>query len=90
MDKRESAPAAWIEVVPEDEATGLLAELYDDHRAPQTGIVDHIMAVHSLHPETLRDHSQLYRTLMYGTGGLTRAERELIGVVVSAANRCHY
>lgn len=90
MDEPEARPTAWIEVVPEDEADGLLAELYDEHRTPQTGIVDHIMAVHSLHPETLRDHSQLYRTLMYGKGGLSRPERELIGVVVSKANRCHY
>lgn len=80
----------WIEMVPEDEAEGYLAELYDEHRAPQTGRVDHILKVHSLHPETLADHAQLYRTLMYDKGGLSRSEREMIGVVVSAANRCHY
>jgi alkylhydroperoxidase family enzyme len=48
------------------------------------------MAIHSLHPQSMRDHQQLYRTLMYGAGGLTRPEREMIGVVVSAVNRCHY
>jgi alkylhydroperoxidase family enzyme len=48
------------------------------------------MMVHSLHAETLRDHAVLYKTLMFGTGGLSRPEREMIGVVVSAANRCHY
>ena len=81
---------AWIDVVPEDEAAGELGKLYDEVRSPQTGHVDHVMAIHSLHPQSMRDHQQLYRTLMYGAGGLTRPEREMIGVVVSAVNRCHY
>ena len=81
---------AWIEVIPEPEATGELASLYDELRSPRTGRVDHVMAIHSLHPPTMRDHQQLYRTLMYGGGGLSRPEREMIGVVVSALNRCHY
>jgi alkylhydroperoxidase family enzyme len=84
------APRAWIDVIPEDQAEGLLAELYEQERVPQTGAVDNIMMVHSLHAETLRDHAVLYKTLMFGTGGLSRPEREMIGVVVSAANRCHY
>ena len=86
----DAPPGAWIDVVAEEEASGLLAELYAAERAPQTGVVDNILKVHSLHPETLRDHAQLYRTLMFGKGGLSRPERELIGVVVSVENRCLY
>ncbi len=81
---------AWIEVIPEAEAEGELAELYDEMRTAKTGTVDHILAIHSLHPETMRDHSRLYRTLMHGKGDLSRPEREMIGVVVSAVNACHY
>lgn len=81
---------AWIAVVPEDEAQGELAELYDELRSAKTGTVDHILAIHSLHPETMRDHARLYRTLMHGPGDLSRVEREMVGVVVSAVNRCHY
>jgi alkylhydroperoxidase family enzyme len=81
---------AWIEVIPEDEADGELAVLYDELRSSQTGRVDHVMVIHSLHPQSMRDHQQLYRTLMFGASGLTRPEREMIGVVVSAVNRCHY
>jgi alkylhydroperoxidase family enzyme len=77
-------------VIPETEADGELAALYDELRSPQTGRVDNVMAIHSLHPQSMRDHQHLYRTLMYGPGGLTRPEREMIGVVVSALNRCHY
>jgi alkylhydroperoxidase family enzyme len=81
---------AWIEVIPEDHATGLLAELYEREKVPQTGEVDNILRVHSLHPETLDDHARLYKTLMFGRSGLTRSEREMIGVVVSALNSCFY
>lgn len=81
---------AWIEVVPEEEAEGELAALYDELRSAKTGVVDNVLAIHSLHPETMRDHARLYRTLMHGEGDLTRVEREMIGVVVSTENRCHY
>jgi alkylhydroperoxidase family enzyme len=81
---------SWIEMIPEEEAEGELAELYEHERIPQTGTVDNIMKIHGLLPATLRDHSQLYRTLMFGKNGLSRPEREMIGVVVSVVNKCHY
>ncbi len=81
---------AWIETVAEEDAEGLLSELYAAERDPRSGGVDHILKVHSLHPETLRDHAQLYHTVMHGESGLSRAEREMIGVVVSLVNECHY
>ena len=86
----EPAGPAWIEVIPEAEAEGELAALYAELRSAKTGSVDHILAIHSLHPETMRDHARLYRTLMHGEGDLTRAEREMIGVAVSAVNGCNY
>lgn len=89
-DQSDETPRAWIEVIAESDAQGELAELYDELRSNVTGHVDHVMAIHSLHPQSMRDHQQLYRTLMYGAGDLTRPEREMIGVVVSAVNRCHY
>ena len=90
VESEGSRQPAWIEVIPEGEAEGVLAELYDEYRSPQTGMVDNILKIHSLHPETMRDHVRLYRTVMYGEGGLSRPEREMIGVVVSVANQCHY
>ena len=83
-------PEAWIDVIDEAAATGELAEMYDEYRAPQTGAVDNILKIHSLNPPTLRDHAQLYTTLLFGKGGLTRPEREMIGVVVSVENQCLY
>lgn len=48
------------------------------------------MRVQSLHPEAMRAHLDLYTTLLLSRSGLRRAERELIAVVVSAANGCAY
>jgi uncharacterized peroxidase-related enzyme len=81
---------AWIATVPEDEATGLLKELYDKERDPRVGVVDNILRVHSLRPETLRAHADLYHVVMHGHSGVTAIEREMIAVVVSGLNRCHY
>ena len=73
----------------EDEASGRLAELYARLATP-AGNVDNILKIHSLNPASLEGHYELYKTLMYGRSPLTRTQREMIGVVVSAANQCHY
>lgn len=81
---------AWIEVVADSDATGRLRELYDECRDPETGVVDNVMAVHSLRPQTLADHQSLYTTIMHARNELSRAEREMIAVLVSTINECHY
>jgi len=80
---------AWIDVIPEDEADGRLKELYEKYEEPWGG-VDNILKIHSLNVPSLEAHYQLYVTLMRGRSDLSRAEREMIAVVASAANRCHY
>ncbi len=81
---------AWIETVSEADAEGDVAEAYAVCGDRKTGQVDHIMKVHSLHPQSMLDHEQLYKTLMYGQSPLKRAQREMIAIVVSALNHCHY
>jgi alkylhydroperoxidase family enzyme len=51
---------------------------------------DNIIRIHGVHSRTMRLHHDLYRELMYGPGPLSRVQREMIAVVVSAANDCHY
>lgn len=80
---------AWIPMVPDDEARGTLARLYRRYAVPGEG-VDHIIKIHSLNPESMQLHYDLYEHLMRGPGGLSRAQREMIAVVVSAVNECHY
>ncbi len=83
-------PIAWIETVAEADATGALQRAYKRAGDPTSGNVDHIMKIHSLHPASLIDHMHLYKTLMYAESPLSRAQREMIAVVVSAINRCEY
>ena len=80
---------AWIRTGEEGEAGGLLKSLYEALRN-QGGMVPHILKVFSLHPETMRATMGIFQTLMYGPAPLSRAQREMIALVVSAINRCHY
>ncbi len=51
---------------------------------------DNIIQIHGVHSKVLRMHHDLYRELMYKPGPLSRVQREMIAVVVSATNGCHY
>lgn len=78
----------WIRWIDEADATGRLAELYRRYTTPQG--IDHILKIHSLNPESLEGHYRYYAHIMRGPSRLSRAERELIGVVVSTVNECFY
>ena len=80
---------AWIKIIDEENAEDSLKEQYDQLIEPWGG-VDNILKIHSLNPESLAAHVKLYKTLMYGKSPLRRTEREMIAVVVSAINQCHY
>lgn len=80
---------AWIKMVNVNEAEGDLRDFYEAHQSP-SGEVDNVLKIHSLNPASLRGHYDFYRTLMYGKSDLSRVQREMIAVVVSAANKCHY
>ena len=81
----------WIETHDED-APGLdpaLRDLYAAMRDPR-GHVDNILKIHSLHPASLQVHYDFYKLVMYGRSPLSRIQREMIAVVTSAVNQCHY
>ena len=80
---------AWIKVIREGEATGYLKTLYKKY-SDGDGFVDNILKIHSLNPESLKYHYDYYKHLMAGRSGLSRMQREMIAVVVSKANNCHY
>ena len=80
---------SWIKENTVDEADAKLAEIYAD-LIKKRGKVSNILQVHSLNPDALSNHLDLYMTIMFGNSGLSRAEREAIGVVVSATNDCAY
>ncbi len=80
---------AWIETVPLGAASGLLKTLYDA-ALPRAGKLFNVLAVQSLNPPVMRAGLGLYREVMFGASPLSRAQREMIAVVVSTANECHY
>jgi len=78
---------AWIETISED--------AWDrDHRVAVIGEVagraDAIMAVHSLNPRGMLAHQAVYSSAMRGTASLRKVDRELVALVVSQINDCHY
>lgn len=79
----------WIEVVGPQRASGRLAETYEEVKRRRGNVAD-IYKVHSLNPQALQAHLDLYMSILYRKGGLKRAQREMIGVFVSALNGCRY
>ena len=51
---------------------------------------DNILQIHGLHSRVMRLHFNLYMEVMHRPSPLTRAQREMIGTMVSAINGCHY
>jgi len=86
----ERRDAAWIRTIDEPDADERLAALYAQCLDPGTDKVDHVLKVHSLHPDGLAAHLAVYRASMAGTKGLRKVDRELVAVVVSKLNGCHY
>ena len=78
-----------IRLIHEDEATGALAEQY---RAAieRAGKVFNVVKAMSPNPRVLNRSLELYKAVMFGPSELSRIERELLAVVVSRANDCHY
>ena len=54
------------------------------------GFVPNVLRVFALRPKHLLGWWAYYDELLRGESGLTKAQREMIAVVVSVANRCHY
>ncbi len=72
------------QTLPED-----IQELYAKNRE-KPGFVPNVFRAYSLRPEQLRGFIALYDSIMEADSGLTKAEREMIAVAVSAENHCFY
>ena len=71
---------AFIDYVPESSV----------READRVSDRDNIIQIHGVHSRLIRLHHDLYRELMYGDGPLSRVQREMVAVVVSAHNACEY
>lgn len=80
---------AHVEVIRPEDAEGLLAHVYRQ-RIASAGRLWNIVSVQCQNPETLRQSMALYGASMFCESALGRARREMIAVVTSQANECHY
>lgn len=80
---------ANIKVISYEEATGKLKDIYDGLIEKRGKLAD-VHTIQSLNPDTIIAHMELYRSIMFSHSPLTRAQREMIAVVVSATNGCSY
>jgi len=72
------------QTLPED-----IRAIFDTMRA-KPGFVPNVYQAYSLRPQQLRGFIALYDSIMNEDSGLTKAEREMIAVAVSAQNHCFY
>ena len=79
----------WIRTISQEEATGRLAKSYEA-AVRRAGRVFGIIRTMSLSPEILEASFGLYQRIMFARAGLARHQREMLAVVVSRANDCHY
>ncbi len=80
---------AHIRYIPPDEAGPELSPLYCRYAGPR-GNLDNILRIHSLDPPSMKHHYDMYRHLMAGPSPLSKLQREMIAVAVSAENDCFY
>lgn len=78
-----------IQILQPEEANGRLLEIYKEIEQ-QRGQVAEVLKIQSLRPESIVKHMDLYLEIMFSRSELSRAQREMIAVVVSVANNCTY
>ncbi len=78
-----------IKVIQPNEAEGRLNEIYQEIISKR-GKVANVHKIQSLRPESILKHQELYLEIMFSKSELSRAEREMMAVIVSANNNCEY
>lgn len=79
----------YVEPIHPDDAHGLVKKEYAA-AVRRAGRIWNIVSIQSHNPDAMRDSMRLYQSAMYADSQLTRAQREMMAVVVSMANECHY
>jgi uncharacterized peroxidase-related enzyme len=80
---------SWLSVPAAEDVPDEVVELWQQP-LEKLGFVPNVLRVFALRPAHLLGWWAYYDELMRGESGLSKAQREMIAVVVSATNRCHY
>ena len=78
---------SWFPIPDEADLDPRVADLVRRQRE-KLGAPNNVVRVHAWRPELMLRWLEFYEYITKGPSGLSRAEREMIGVVVSAENRC--
>lgn len=78
---------SWFPVPDEEDLDPRVAELVAKQRE-KLGAPNNVVRTHAWRPELMLKWLDFYDHITKGPSGLSRIEREMIGVVVSAENRC--
>jgi uncharacterized peroxidase-related enzyme len=65
-------------------------QAYFDKCSEKLGFIPNVLQAYSFDVAKLETFVALYNDLMLASSGLSKLEREMIAVAVSAANRCYY
>jgi alkylhydroperoxidase family enzyme len=79
----------WIEVIPLEKAGDALKREYNA-ALKRAGRIWNIVSIMSQNPRAMKTSMDFYCTLMFGRSPLSRSQREILAVVVSATNCCIY
>jgi alkylhydroperoxidase family enzyme len=79
----------WIEVISLEKARGMLKKEYQA-ALERAGRIWHIVSIMSQNPRSMKASLDFYSTIMFGRSPLSRSQREMLAVVVSATNHCVY
>jgi uncharacterized peroxidase-related enzyme len=83
------ARPTWLRVPEESELPAEVLELWAPSRE-KLGFVPNVLRNYALRPSHLLAWNAWYEVAMKDDSGLTKAEREMVAVVVSVANDCAY
>ncbi len=88
MTKKHDAPTALNlpQVDPLPDATARYFAICEE----KLGLVPNVLRAHAFDIAKLDSFTALYNEVMLADSGLSKLEREMIAVVVSAVNRCYY
>jgi uncharacterized peroxidase-related enzyme len=78
---------SWFPVPGEEDLDPRVAELVARQRE-KLGAPNNVVRTHAWRPELMLRWLEFYEFITKGPSGLSRVEREMIAVVVSAENRC--
>ncbi|HQY94551.1 MAG: peroxidase-related enzyme [Caldilinea sp.] len=87
--KPDNAPITWL-ALPDPSALDADAIALLEKARANVGFLPNVFAAYTLRPDHMMRWIKLFNAILRGESGLTPAEREMIGVAVSAENRCLY